>query len=425
MWQINALLCLFLTVQHTWGQPILDTSTHNIALTSGNAAVLSCQVSNLGDAAKVIWIGPSGTTLTYGRQRITADDRISVEQPYLRDWNLYIRHAKPRDAGTYICKVTTNPPQTKKVHLQIRVAPTINHDLTTKSPQTVAEGQNITLTCVVSAEPPASIMWIYFNPNNPDAKDQFPKSVTGETIKIHNITREEAGIYTCQAFNGIPPVSKKNITVNVEFPPSVSTSIAKISQDRGRDTSIDCIIKAYPQEIAVWRKGHTEILEDENVWKFVPTLYRRSDTEFVLNLQIYTLEEGDFGLYTCEAKNQYGNSSSTVLIEENVVTKPSTTTTTTTTRPSTTTTLYTSTVTSASTNTTLSSALTTTTQKGLIIDEKNSSDNYGVVEPPYSVITTPVIKPPDGQGGSADGVECIRMRWWSLAIIITSVIVVL
>jgi hypothetical protein len=61
--------------------------------------------------------------------------------------------------------------------------------------------------------------------------------------------------------------------------------------------------------------------------------------------------------------------------------------------------LYTSTVTSASTNTTLSSALTTTTQKGVIIDEKNSSDNYGVVEPPYSVITTPVIKSPDGQGG--------------------------
>jgi len=27
--------------------------------------------------------------------------------------------------------------------------------------------------------------------------------------------------------------------------------------------------------------------------------------------------------------------------------------------------------------------------------------------------------------GSADGVECIRMRWWSVAIIITSIIVVL
>ena len=65
----------------------------------------------------------------------------------------------------------------------------------------------------------------------------------------------------------------------------------------------------------MWRKGNIEILEDESVWKFVPTLYRRSDTEFVLNLQIYTLEQGDFGLYTCEAKNQYGNSSSTVLIE--------------------------------------------------------------------------------------------------------------
>lgn len=65
----------------------------------------------------------------------------------------------------------------------------------------------------------------------------------------------------------------------------------------------------------MWRKGNLEILEDASVWKFVSTLYRRSDTEFVLNLQIYTLEQGDFGLYTCEAKNQYGNSSSTVLIE--------------------------------------------------------------------------------------------------------------
>lgn len=67
----------------------------------------------------------------------------------------------------------------------ISVAPTINHDLTTKSPQTVAEGQNITLTCVVSAEPPASIMWIYFNPNNPDAKDR--KSSQSYAQCEHNV----------------------------------------------------------------------------------------------------------------------------------------------------------------------------------------------------------------------------------------------
>lgn len=80
------------------------------------------------------------------------------------------------DGRIYIHNCTYLPSQNKHLEsytfLFISVAPTINHDLTTKSPQTVTEGQNITLTCIVSAEPPASIMWIYFNPNNPDAKDR-------------------------------------------------------------------------------------------------------------------------------------------------------------------------------------------------------------------------------------------------------------
>lgn len=61
-----------------------------------------------------------GMPLTFGRKRITTDKRISVEQPYSVDWNLHIRHVKPSDAGEYICKVDTSPPQTKRVNLKIK-----------------------------------------------------------------------------------------------------------------------------------------------------------------------------------------------------------------------------------------------------------------------------------------------------------------
>lgn len=48
------------------------------------------------------------------------------------------------------------------------------------------------------------------------SEPNFPASVTGELLTIHDISKEQAGIYECLAFNGVPPTAVKNITVNVE-----------------------------------------------------------------------------------------------------------------------------------------------------------------------------------------------------------------
>ncbi|XP_052098432.1 limbic system-associated membrane protein-like [Mytilus californianus] len=426
---VHVVVTLLFTVCRSWAQPRLNTVSTTITQTSGYSAVLNCQVYNLDDA-KVIWLGPSGMPLTIGRNRITTDKRISLEQPYSVDWNLHIRHVKPSDAGEYICKVDTKPPQTKRVNLQIKVAPTINHALSTKDPLSVVEGEKVTLVCKVSALPAASVMWFYIHPKRPDDKEQpnFPASVTGETITIHDISKEQAGIYECLAFNGVPPTSTKNITVNVEFKPIVSTNYKQIQQLRGKDTILECLIRAYPPEIAIWKRGNKEIEEGERDWKYSPTLYKRSESEFVLSLQIYSLEADDFGNYTCEASNQHGTSSVSVFVEELVI-KPSTTTTTTTSTTTKIVTTSTSTmpITSSVTNRTLSSIRTTpnqiktTTQKGVIIDDGDSSN--GDKDPGYNVLTTAVYPISPAEQDPRNRGNCLNWKLSGLAVLVLSLII--
>ena len=47
------------------------------------------------------------------------DSRMSVERPFVRDWNLLIRHVTVEDNGQYTCQVNTDPIQIKRVWLTV------------------------------------------------------------------------------------------------------------------------------------------------------------------------------------------------------------------------------------------------------------------------------------------------------------------
>lgn len=57
--------------------------------------------------------------LTYGDRRIINDERISVERPRLRDWNLLIRDVHYSDQGNYVCQINTLPIKSNSVLLNV------------------------------------------------------------------------------------------------------------------------------------------------------------------------------------------------------------------------------------------------------------------------------------------------------------------
>ncbi|GFN87340.1 protein amalgam-like isoform x2, partial [Plakobranchus ocellatus] len=52
-------------------------------------------------------------------QRILADQRISVERPYTREWNLHIRKVKLSDSGKFMCIINTSPVQIRTIQLHV------------------------------------------------------------------------------------------------------------------------------------------------------------------------------------------------------------------------------------------------------------------------------------------------------------------
>ncbi|CAC5401271.1 unnamed protein product [Mytilus coruscus] len=93
-----------------------------LTVTPGLSTVLTCHVRSTDDSKEVIWVGPSGNPLTIGKRNVTTDSRIYVEQPYANVWKLHITRVKLSDAGDYICKVETTPPQISKVKLVVKEA---------------------------------------------------------------------------------------------------------------------------------------------------------------------------------------------------------------------------------------------------------------------------------------------------------------
>ena len=65
----------------------------------------------------MVWTDQSSTLLTFEDRRIIDDERLSLERPFSKDWNLHIRSVEYKDQGVYNCQVNTVPVKIKTVNL--------------------------------------------------------------------------------------------------------------------------------------------------------------------------------------------------------------------------------------------------------------------------------------------------------------------
>ncbi|XP_060071220.1 limbic system-associated membrane protein-like isoform X2 [Ylistrum balloti] len=281
-------------------EPSFDVPVVNITVVEGKTAILPCSVEHLGNH-KVVWTDQWSTLLTFEIQRIIDDDRISVERPYTKDWNLLIHEVRYSDRGRYTCQINTDPIKTKNVVLYVLVAPRIVDEASTR--EVVArEGDTVTLVCNVTGVPPPTVHW-YRRPLGQSLGVKERVGMNGEILIIYNVSRYCDGIYECMAFNDVSPAVNREIPVEVEFAPEIELPNKRIGQEPGRETMLECIITAFPQALSVWKR-HGKEIKDSNKHRL--EVYNEGDHRITLSLRIMDIATSDYGNYSCYASNKLG-----------------------------------------------------------------------------------------------------------------------
>ncbi|KAL8578025.1 hypothetical protein ACOMHN_048801 [Nucella lapillus] len=320
--------------------PTFDSPMANVTVKEGATAILPCSVKFLG-RRQVVWTDQWSTLLTHEDRRIIDDERVSVERPFTKDWNLHIRDVRHKDQGLYNCQINTSPVKIKTVHLTVQVPAKILDDFSSKD-KTPREGDTVTLVCNVTGIPMPTVTW-YRHVRDEDGTERQSEfcpghnrvGVSGEVLIIHNISRFCGDLYECVAFNGVPPAINRMIQVDVQYPPEISLPNRRIGQTRGKETILECQITANPQANIKWlrqtNQGKPEEIKTVAA-QYRVDVYREAEDSITLSLIIMNVDDQDFGSYLCEASNVLGqDTESMVLFDYGKYRKEKMTTTTTTT----------------------------------------------------------------------------------------------
>lgn len=292
-------------------EPSFRIPVVNVTVVEGETAVLPCSILHLTEDHQVVWTDAEGFVLAHNDKRIIDDQRMSVERPFKRMWNLHIRDVQYADRGKYICQISTEPVKHKEVLLNVLVPPYII-DQYSSDDMTVQEGDTVTLVCNATGLPQPEVTWFRY-----DAESRQPRErigTPGEVLIIHNVSRECAGIYVCEANNGVKDIQKREISLVVQFSPEVYLPAARLGQHPGRETFLQCEVTAHPHGAMYWERNGFNLASDRS-GKFNVEIFNSDyEQKKILSLRIKEIGEEDFGRYTCVAVNFAGQDKETMIL---------------------------------------------------------------------------------------------------------------
>ncbi|XP_058986961.1 neogenin isoform X4 [Musca domestica] len=217
---------------------------------------------------------------------------------------LEIDEITPSDRGVYQCNVTSGSISrlSSKTNLSIKkslengdnpVAPAF---LVGPSPQTVKEGDVVTLDCVANGVPKPQIKWLR-NGEELDLNDldsRFSIIGTG-SLQISSAEDIDSGNYQCRASNTVDSLDAQ-ATVQVQVPPKFIQSPKDKTAFEKEELELECAIRGKPKPIIKWLKNGDFI---------TPNDYMQIIAGH--NLRILGLLQSDAGMFQCVGTNPAGS----------------------------------------------------------------------------------------------------------------------
>ncbi|KAF1745101.1 hypothetical protein MXB_4020 [Myxobolus squamalis] len=179
--------------------------------------------------------------------------------------------------------------------------------------QVASIGNNATFRVEVNGSPPPYVSWWR---NGVQIKGIRISERISE-LRLINISRNDAGIYTCvvdngATLNGVRSYSSKNVSLYVEGFPAMdvkqSSKVLIVTENR-RIIRLKCVVNGLPYSEIRFRKGNAS---------FVPTsiVMGQQNKDYQEATLILTIEsESQTGNYTCVATNSLGTSTLEIMVK--------------------------------------------------------------------------------------------------------------
>ncbi|CAI5793013.1 neogenin isoform X7 [Podarcis lilfordi] len=269
------------------GLPRFISQPESASVYRGNSIVLNCEV-NADLAPFVRW--------ELDHEPLFLDDRVFK----LPSGALIISNATDEDGGTYCCIIEIGGSPKYSDEAEIKVLPeseVASNQVFLRQPSSLTKitGQNAVLPCVATGIPIPVIRWTR---NEEELVTESSKNyllLAGGTLKINDITEDDAGTYTCIAENGNETIEAQADLI-VQAPPEFLKQPSNIYAHESMDIVFECDVTGKPTPTVKWVKNGDVV---------IPSDYFKIVNEH--DLQVLGLVKSDEGFYQCIADNDVGN----------------------------------------------------------------------------------------------------------------------
>uniref|UniRef100_A0A147BU26 Putative neural cell adhesion molecule n=5 Tax=Ixodes ricinus TaxID=34613 RepID=A0A147BU26_IXORI len=303
-WLIFGLIVSSLSVSgvESQGTLVINPVGENKTEPAGKGFVLFCK-GNSGDAdyTDFKWTGPNNQEILGGpdMQVISTDDSyiLSFDKP------------SPQDSGTYTCSALYG----NTIRLTISVHITFYHDITWEEcplSQHVILGQEGKVRCRVRGNPVPMVSWT----KDGRLMDSQRYEGTDDGVFIRSVQEQDKGLYLVSAMVAVTgKFQKRNITVDVYTPPSISAKMPHSSElVEGTQGTLKCSAEGYPPPLYYWFDQANRNLSTVNGFQVDP----KSGI-----LQVNAVRREDEGTYRCQAINPANSDSREVAVKIVVIPK--------------------------------------------------------------------------------------------------------
>jgi len=232
-----------------------------------------------------------------------------------------INEVFPEDAGKFTCKAT-NTKGSVETSCKLVIIPmdkkavngASNGSAGPAAPRVfqhiqsalVKDGDPVTLSCTIGRADRFDVVWLHNEKEIKPSKDfEYKSSGNVHSLNITEIFPEDAGTYTCEAFNDIGECfSSCSLVVDIPgeevLAPGFTKFPSSLTVDRGSSASFEAELAAAPVSV-VWMKDGKEVKEQ-------PMKHRITAKGNKVGLDILECSTADAGQYALIVTNKKGDS---------------------------------------------------------------------------------------------------------------------